>query len=851
MPRVHRLLGSVVIVFALLVGLPSWVHAWPLGLNNEVNVFSGPGEQGIPKAIPDGSGGMIITWYDFAAGSGPDLRARRVDSTGAPMWSPAGVPLNTGPNSGGSFVETSDGAGGVIAAWTDQTAGYTSAGGLDIRAQRIDATGTPAWGPNGVLVCTAPNNQQFSSIVSDGAGGAIIAWTDNRAGGSNPYSLTQDIYAQRVDASGTPLWTANGVALCTAPDIQSNPLVCEDGAGGAIVAWIDMRSGGATPQDTYAQHVDAAGVPQWAANGTVVAATTGNDQLYRVISDGAGGAIIPMLIYPAPPAFGGADVYLQRMSASGSQLWGPTGTAVSTGTAGKFSPTVASDGSGGAIAVWMDNRSTLHTDLYAQRVDASGSSLWTPNGTPIRSGLVGYVSYFPEIVADNSGGAIVTWPEFRFDPSAPAPGQSEDLYVQALTSNGATRWTPNGLPLATAITNEGLQKMVPDGAGGALVTWERYSSGTSFDIYAQRVSPYGFLGGLPTDRFGNIAGRVTASCPTAGTPLRGVTVDAFETSSGDLLGTAVTDVDGNYRMENLLVSDYSVNLVTPLGYAPATNEAPATVTDGQTATVDFAVSCVASAGTPAASGYWKHQFGVATGGNGNAEMDGPSLCGDLDLIEAHFNENALNQVVVYDPPDGAFCSQKLDLGKTLLNTAGSSAPIDKARSGLFSLLLNVASNKVGLRDVISKDGATVSQAITYCDGLIDNAAGDRNLAAAIADKINAGQQVNTGVIPLSTAQIAYRGALALRTFHVTPNPGRGARQFQFSMDQEGKVRLSVFDVRGRLVSNLMDGTLQAGSHTFAWGGASDAGSQVAHGIYFARLETSAGNRAIKVVQILR
>lgn len=846
MSQTGRLLGKAVAVLALLAGSPPGVWGWPLGLNNEVTVFTGPGEQGIPRPVSDGAGGMIITWYDFAAGSGPDLRARRVDATGAPVWSASGMPLNTGPNSGGSFVVTSDGAGGVIAAWTDQTSGY---GFLDIRAQRLDASGNPVWGPNGILVCSAVNNQQTSSITSDGAGGAIISWTDNRAAGGNPFNPLNDIYAQRVDASGAPLWAANGVALCTATRVQSNPLISADGAGGAIVAWIDERSGTANPQDVYAQRVDASGTPLWSANGEVVLAGPGNDQPYRVIPDGAGGAIIGMLAYPL--FSGNADVTLQRMSTAGSPLWGAGGAIACTGAWSKFVPAIASDGSGGAIVAWNDNRSALHTDVYAQRVGASGTALWTAGGVAIKAGQLGYASFSPEIIADNSGGAIVTWPEFRFDPSAPAPGQSIDLYAQGITSSGAMKWTPNGLPLATATTNEGLQKMVPDGVGGALVTWERYSSATNFDIYAQRVSPYGFLGGLLTDRFGNVTGRVTATCPTAGAPLQGVTVDAFETSSGDLMGTAVTDASGNYTMANLLVADYSINLVTPLGYTPALNEAPATVTDGATTTVNFELTCVASAGTPASPGFWKHQFGIATGGNGNAQIDGPSLCGYLDLIEAHFNENALNSVVVYDQPDGAYCSQKLEAGKTLLNTGGSSTPLEKARSGIFAILLNVASNNLGLRDVISKDGATVSQAITFCDGLIDDPAGDRNLAASIADKINVGQQVNAGVIPLSTAQIAYRAGLALRSFHVTPNPGRGVRQFQFSMAQEGRVRLSVFDVSGRLVSRLVDATLQAGPHAIAWGGASDAGSKVARGIYFARLETAAGSRSIKVVQVTR
>ncbi|MBI5709007.1 MAG: hypothetical protein HZC42_01710, partial [Candidatus Eisenbacteria bacterium] len=102
-------------------------------------------------------------------------------------------------------------------------------------------------------LCTAANNQQYPTIVADGAGGAIVTWHDYRSGTS------YDIYAQHVLASGAvdPAWPANGRALCTAANNQYYPTIVADGAGGAIVTWYDLRSG--TNWDIYAQHVLASG----------------------------------------------------------------------------------------------------------------------------------------------------------------------------------------------------------------------------------------------------------------------------------------------------------------------------------------------------------------------------------------------------------------------------------------------------------------------------------------------------------------------------------------------------------------------------------------------------------------
>src|SRR5438128_1188670 len=114
------------------------------------------------------------------------------------------------------------------------------------------------WRMDGAPVCTAAYSQFYPAIVSDGAGGAIVTWDDYRSGDA-------DIYAQRVDAAGALQWTADGVALCNAGNDQRSPTIVSDGAGGAIVTWFDRRSW--PYYHVFAQRMDAAGVPQWTAYG--------------------------------------------------------------------------------------------------------------------------------------------------------------------------------------------------------------------------------------------------------------------------------------------------------------------------------------------------------------------------------------------------------------------------------------------------------------------------------------------------------------------------------------------------------------------------------------------------------
>jgi hypothetical protein len=70
----------------------------------------------------------------------------------------------------------------------------------------------------------------------------------------------------------------------------------------------------------------------------------------------------------------------------------------------------------------------------------------------------------------------------------------------------------------------------------------------------------------------------------------------------------------------------------------------------------------------------------------------------------------------------------------------------------------------------------------------------------------------------------------------TPNPFNPRTAIRFDLPKAGAVRLSVFDVAGRLVRTLVDGGLAQGSHEYAWDGRDEAGRAVGSGSYLARLE---------------
>jgi FlgD Ig-like domain len=72
----------------------------------------------------------------------------------------------------------------------------------------------------------------------------------------------------------------------------------------------------------------------------------------------------------------------------------------------------------------------------------------------------------------------------------------------------------------------------------------------------------------------------------------------------------------------------------------------------------------------------------------------------------------------------------------------------------------------------------------------------------------------------------------------SPNPFRSSTQIRFNLSRAEPVNLSIVNVNGRLVADLLHGQMGAGSHEVSWNGQDAAGNRVASGVYFYRLQTS-------------
>ena len=80
-----------------------------------------------------------------------------------------------------------------------------------------------------------------------------------------------------------------------------------------------------------------------------------------------------------------------------------------------------------------------------------------------------------------------------------------------------------------------------------------------------------------------------------------------------------------------------------------------------------------------------------------------------------------------------------------------------------------------------------------------------------------------------------------------PNPFNPRTEISFDLDRSGWVALTVYDVRGRQVAILHDGTAPAGPFSCSWDGLDAHGLAQPGGVYLFSLETPAGRSATRGV----
>jgi hypothetical protein len=217
------------------------------------------------RAAPYGNYGAFAAYT-----TNGDVYVQRVDNNWNKEWGNDGFIASAADGDQVSLVP--DGNGGIIVAWNF----YEDADGGGVYGQHVLSSGSldPIWGLTDVAI--APDGDgdpqtldSGSSVISDGANGAYVAFFSDNTG---------YMYIQHVNADGTL-----GISGAGYPNGSSNdgpnysPFLISDGDIGAVMFWTGYNL--ATGRDIYGQHLVPGAAPGSPDAITNLSGTPGSTQV--------------------------------------------------------------------------------------------------------------------------------------------------------------------------------------------------------------------------------------------------------------------------------------------------------------------------------------------------------------------------------------------------------------------------------------------------------------------------------------------------------------------------------------------------------------------------------------------
>jgi hypothetical protein len=747
-------------------------------------------------------------------------------SSGRAQWRLNGVPVVALANGQNGAQMVGDGNGGAYIVWQD----YRNPANLgDIYLQRIDSRGEPLWAEGGIVVAGGTSLQKWPCVCRDSYGNAAVAYIDGsdvrvqRVNGSgsliwgvggvvvyesavSPWaprivagsagssiigwlderSGAPDIYTQRVTAMGALSWNAHGVVICDAANDQGEMQMIADGSGGAIFTWEDNRV--LTNLPIYAQKINSSGTIQWTAHSLRLSTADTWMYLPKIISDGAGGAIVVWY-----DERNGTDdnIYAQRVLSAGTLAWASTGLAVCSSTGEQTRPDLTTDGAGGAIFTWADARTTPpYTDIYAQRFNSSGVAQWTANGLSVSDPAES--QNYPVIASDGVGGAIVAWFDQLFSNAG-------DIRAQRINAAGAPQWLMQGENVCTALLVQTGLQIVSDGAEGAIMSWADYrTEANGVDVYAQRMEKHGYWG---------------YPCP-----LNPAGADVPH----DQGGTVLLTWDASY------LDAYPEELVTRYVIWRSTDGTAYSPIDSIDAyyleSYQYAAATTADSSE---SGPATHYFKIRA----NTIMS--TYWWESKVITCHSVDNLSPA-----PPTALAAEQMHEPGGLKLTWAANAEP-DVAHYAVYRGAS--AGFTPGEENIIASPAGA-----SYIDGEWRWDSGYFYKVSAI--DINGNESGFALLAPDNvTGNETPDAPLATYLDQNFPNPFNPATRIEFGLKAPANVSLRIYDAAGRVVRVLAEDARLAGTYAELWDGKDNGGRAVASGIYFYRLDAGTFTQTRKMV----
>lgn len=453
---------------------------WPSDPAQNLGICVQFGDQAVPKIAAGGDGSTWVAWFDAASGFYA-VNTQKLDAQGNRQFPNSGWGVSNFPQNS-SLVDWSivaDGEGGLVLAFTDIRLG----GDLDVYAYRLDAQGNFLWGTTGVALSNNSDFEANPKLARLSDGDFAVSWSRSPASGPG------SVHVQRLDRNGVPQYPGQGLEIVGAGNEKpAFSAVAASDAGSVIVAYVRDTATFASPRHLRAQKFDVAGNALWNAGAPLVvydAASMPIAYQPQVIAADGGGAIFAW--HSSIGSF--FDSYIQRVDAAGSELYPLNGLLVSTeASRSKLEPQIAVAGSGGDCWVAFNKRNSAQSQWASclQRISIGGTRLYGDSGIellPFNS-----IPKQSERISTVGNDVVVLSLE-----QSNAPLQGLRLFAWRVDASGAFIWQPVVRELSSVLSTKDKLVMAADSSQVVRVAWDdgRNDSG---DIYGQNIDLDGTLG---------------------------------------------------------------------------------------------------------------------------------------------------------------------------------------------------------------------------------------------------------------------------------------------------------------------------------------------------------------------
>ena len=507
---------------------------WPSNPGLNLAVCDSSGDQAVPKIAAGGDGSTWMAWFDNRGGSYA-VYAQKLDAQGQEVFPHNGLLISNQPQST-SLVDwgiCSDGAGGVVLAFTDTRVG----GDLDVYAYRIDGAGSFLWGANGIALSNNADYEANPKVAALSDGSFVVTWS--RTPSSGPGS----VHMQKLDPSGVPQFAGQGLEI-VGPGTEKpgfSTIVASD-FGSWIVAYVRDISTFSSPRHLRTQKYDSAGNPLWnagAVQSIYEAASMPIAYQPLVIPSDGGGAI-----FGWHSSVGGLfDCWIQRVDAAGAEIYPHNGLRVSTEASRyKLDPSIAVLGVGGDCLIAFNKRNTGQSQWASclQRISIGGARLLTDNGIELLP-FNGVPKLFERCVPLGNDAVVIACEQTNY------PAQGNRVLAFRVDAGGTNLFPSVPAVMSSVLSTKDKPGVVVDATGLVRMVWDdaRNDSG---DIYAQNLlgdGTLGFADVLP----GCFQDGLVNTCPCANRGAAGRGCDNSASSGGARL-----DASGSVGSDTLVLT---------------------------------------------------------------------------------------------------------------------------------------------------------------------------------------------------------------------------------------------------------------------------------------------------------